>query len=632
MKSLSRKWVVIAGLALLALAAGASYFARLESNPPGFYIDESSIAYNAWMIATTGCDEHGKPWPLYFRAFADYKNPVSIYLLAALYRLTGPSILVARSLSAVAVLAAGGVLGLLGFRLTRSLVVALLIMTAAFLTPWLFELGRVAVEVALYPLALGLLLLSVQRAATKAPWAVTDIHFVAGTLALLTYSYSIGRVLGPLLAAGLVLFWTRQRRTQIGATWFLYGITLIPIAAFSMRDPGALSYRFNLLTYLTPDMGFGERAWEFARHYVRNINLRRLLLTGDPNPDQIVHLFGTYQFLAPVFALSVIGAVIVVRTRRADPWWRFVLYCCVVALVPASLTKSHFHMLRLVAVPVLLLVFAIPGIALFLEKGRSQVMKLTFALLAMLTLVQAVHFQWKYRQAERNPTRVHLFDGEYREKIFDPAIASKADPIYIADALWIPGYIQAYWYGTLRGIDSNRFNRLPPTEAAPLGSVVISTEENCPGCEVLAASPPYTLYIAREKRPRSPLPLEALRADIVVLAAPQKMRTQTGATLLVKVKNLGSSTWLARERGGGPYQVGLGNHWLDAAGNMIVHDDGRSALLRDLKPGETVELPLTVNAPKKPGDYLLEIDMLQEGVSWFGLAGSSVVRVPMRVE
>jgi hypothetical protein len=89
--------------------------------------------------------------------------------------------------------------------------------------------------------------------------------------------------------------------------------------------------------------------------------------------------------------------------------------------------------------------------------------------------------------------------------------------------------------------------------------------------------------------------------------------------------------WLARERGGGAYQVSLGNHWLDASGKVLINDDGRSAILRDLKPGETTELSLTVNPPAERGHYLLEIDMLQESVSWFALAGSESLKIPVEV-
>ena len=90
-----------AALTALLLAAGFAFYARgAATNPPGFFIDESSIAYNAHTISETGRDEYGEPFPLYFRAFSDYKNPVYVYLLAAVVRVTGPGITAARLLSA----------------------------------------------------------------------------------------------------------------------------------------------------------------------------------------------------------------------------------------------------------------------------------------------------------------------------------------------------------------------------------------------------------------------------------------------------------------------------------------------------------------------------------------------------
>src|SRR3954451_5299397 len=107
----TRTWIWV--LAAIALIAAALFFVRITRNPPGFYIDESSIAYNAHTIAQTGADENGARWPLYFRAFGDYKNPVYIYALAALFRFTGPSMLGARALSATFILLAALTFGLL---------------------------------------------------------------------------------------------------------------------------------------------------------------------------------------------------------------------------------------------------------------------------------------------------------------------------------------------------------------------------------------------------------------------------------------------------------------------------------------------------------------------------------------
>src|SRR5689334_2458739 len=106
---------------LLALAACAFAFALyawdVPRNPPGFYIDESSIAYNALTISRAGADEYGESFPLYFRAFGDYKNPVYVYALASLFRVTGPSVTAARLLSAWLGALAALLLGLLAARM-----------------------------------------------------------------------------------------------------------------------------------------------------------------------------------------------------------------------------------------------------------------------------------------------------------------------------------------------------------------------------------------------------------------------------------------------------------------------------------------------------------------------------------
>jgi 4-amino-4-deoxy-L-arabinose transferase-like glycosyltransferase len=625
----SNKWIAV--LAAIATGAVALCFVRITSNPPGFYIDESSIAYNAHTIAQSGCDENGVSWPLYFRAFGDYKNPIYVYLLAGLFRLTGPSILVARLLSGVALLGAAMTLGWLAWRLSRSRAVALLACIIALITPWFFELGRVVMEVALYPLAVALFLLCVKRASEKERWLAGDVLSLAAALALLTYTYSIGRLLAPLLALGLGIFWTRQRWPGLVIAWCAYAVLVLPIFIFSIKHPGALTERFSLVTFLNPDLGPAETALGFAKHYLRNLNPWKMLVRGDPNRDQIAHVFGTPHFLGPIFAFSLTGLALLVRRAKHEEWPRFVLYGAAVAIVPASLTKEAFHMLRLIALPVFLLVFAVEGVTWFVAKWERVFWRAVFVIFLAVTAVEAGWFQWKYQRMANTARRVHLFDAEYPSKIFAPAKASRATPIYLADALWIPGYIQAYWYGTLQGIDLSRFRRLPPDEPPPLGALVISTEENCPGCEVLAAVKPYTLAFMKEPpQVRPPLPLEGFRAELSVAAPPLFVRARKRAVLLVRVKNVSAVTWLARERGGSPHQVSLGNHWLDPSGKTVINDDGRSALLRDLKSGESVELPLTVNAPA-PGNYILEVDLLQEGVTWFGLAGSQTVKIPVEV-
>ena len=56
---------------------------------------------------------------------------------------------------------------------------------------------------------------------------------------------------------------------------------------------------------------------------------------------------------------------------------------------------------------------------------------------------------------------------------------------------------------------------------------------------------------------------------------------------------------------------------------MSVYDGVRTALPRDVAPGATVRLRAKVAAPPKPGRYRLHLEMVHEGVTWFGLQGDA---------
>jgi hypothetical protein len=129
----------------------------------------------------------------------------------------------------------------------------------------------------------------------------------------------------------------------------------------------------------------------------------------------------------------------------------------------------------------------------------------------------------------------------------------------------------------------------------------------------------------------SPLPESGFKAAITMVSpAPATMRAEETATVKAKVKNMGTAVWPAQVPGG-KYRVTLGNHWLDKNGKAVVLDDGRADLPHDLKPGEEVELALTIKAPKA-GDYILELDMVQEAVSWFTAHGSQTVKTNIKVQ
>lgn len=139
------------------------------------------------------------------------------------------------------------------------------------------------------------------------------------------------------------------------------------------------------------------------------------------------------------------------------------------------------------------------------------------------------------------------------------------------------------------------------------------------------------------KREAAALPNDAFKAQITVADPPAKMRAGEKVNLQVKVKNASGEQWYAR---GGElntfpdnrFYLAAGDRWLKADGTTLVTNmDGRHGLQHDLKPGEEEDIPLQVTAPKEPGDYVLEVDLIQEQVAWFSEKGSPTAKIKVTV-
>jgi hypothetical protein len=129
-------------------------------------------------------------------------------------------------------------------------------------------------------------------------------------------------------------------------------------------------------------------------------------------------------------------------------------------------------------------------------------------------------------------------------------------------------------------------------------------------------------------------PDEDYRARIEWVAPPPAtLRAGESVSLNLRVRNVGGSVWPARGDTRGMFQVNAGDRWLDTSGARVVNNlDGRKALESDLAPGASVSLQLDVTAPREPGEYTLEVDMIHEGVTFFRERGSTPLRTRVRVE
>lgn len=129
---------------------------------------------------------------------------------------------------------------------------------------------------------------------------------------------------------------------------------------------------------------------------------------------------------------------------------------------------------------------------------------------------------------------------------------------------------------------------------------------------------------------QGPLTDNAYKANISSTLAYPKFRVNETKSFILKVKNQSQVKWSAIGASSGLYKIQLGNHWCSTDGQVLINDDGRSDLPFDLEPGQEIELPLNVKAPAKPGNYLLEFDMVQN--SWFKAKGSQTLKMMVTIE
>jgi hypothetical protein len=95
----------------------------------------------------------------------------------------------------------------------------------------------------------------------------------------------------------------------------------------------------------------------------------------------------------------------------------------------------------------------------------------------------------------------------------------------------------------------------------------------------------------------------------------------------LQISNNGTFVWPA----GGDHPVHVAPHWLDTAGNMMFFEGARTNLPNDIAINGQVNLNATVQTPDAPGSYILQWDVVQEGVVWFSQYGAPTLKVAIEI-
>jgi 4-amino-4-deoxy-L-arabinose transferase-like glycosyltransferase len=388
--SIEKVLVILIGLLIML------HIGMLWRAPAELYIDEVSISRNAATIAAFGSDEYGQPWPLYFSAFGEYKNPLYIYTTAGLYAVFSKSNFV--------------------LRLTSMLYFLLAIVAVVWLAQTLFRQRKLAAMVALFFVAMGAYWVldwvafeAISLVALIAWWllaiARTQVthgkkqigwSIMAGVaVGALPYTYSTGRIL--VVACGL-LSWLVLAR-QGWKVWLGYSasalLTVLPAAVYMAQHGQNLLARYRTISVFQANEPMASSLWQAFSNYWAHWSPWYLWLSGDANIRHNL-LLGGISSVGVLLIGGLLGYKFVQHGLRSswrslktivqnDRFLQLVLLLAIVSPLPAALTNEGIpHLIR--SLPQALCIALLASYGLY----YAHISAGQFRLIAGITTLEAI--------------------------------------------------------------------------------------------------------------------------------------------------------------------------------------------------------------------------------------------------
>lgn len=316
----------------------------LNQVPNGFHSDEVSIGYEAYSILKTCKDEHGVLFPLYFKAFGEYKNPVFIYTVVPFIKVFGLNIFAVRFATAIY----GTLTVFFTYLLCKELFNKKIGLCAAFLLaicPWHLHFSRIAYEAISFPAFFTIGFYFLVKGLHKRRYMV----YSAVILAITFYTYSPAKLLVPIFLLGFLALNYKtlfKFKKELIISLIAGCLILVPLLIFTIKGKGQT--RFNTISiftsnslHKTKDRILNDIYWapsfckkfvdnkkflisySFIKNYISHFSLDFLFFKGDTNPRHSVGKMGQlYQFEGILIILGII--FILIKRKRENLiilWW-----------------------------------------------------------------------------------------------------------------------------------------------------------------------------------------------------------------------------------------------------------------------------------------------------------------------
>ncbi len=429
----------------------------LKGFSPGLYLDEASMAYDAYSLGTRGTDQFGKSFPTYLRSFAMYQAPLYTYLSIIPIKLFGMNAIAIRLVSIVS--------GMLTILLVYFLVKLISPfyneesgLVSAFvlsISPWHILFSRNALEANLglfiFILSLYLLLRSVYK---KNKYL---IFFGLLTLAITSYAYHSYRFTSVIVLVLLfpIFFWNKLiglRKIYL-ISGILFFLILIP-QILIFNTPGSLR-RYELLQY-TSDSYFKKNGGSFISipggrflfsgrlflsKYFDYLSPRSIFLESDPAVTKsIPELSSFYTWMFPFFLLGLIQVIRKYHNRTII----FMLSVGLISLIPGAITTDNLYLLRvlnyLLVVSIIISLGLLAGIILIKNNFLKAVLLVSLLFISLVNLnINYFHLSKHERKADYSGLFNELFQFT-KEKMDSHVVVELSEPNVYGIALYVYKY------------------------------------------------------------------------------------------------------------------------------------------------------------------------------------------------
>jgi uncharacterized protein YcfL len=109
-------------------------------------------------------------------------------------------------------------------------------------------------------------------------------------------------------------------------------------------------------------------------------------------------------------------------------------------------------------------------------------------------------------------------------------------------------------------------------------------------------------------------------------AIPGFLCTNKDNIIPLEIKNTSDFTW----RNDSKNSVRVGYHYYGQDVDASDYDSTtRTELDKNVAPGETIKVNMIINDIKKPGNYVIQVDLVLEGKYWFSSKGVTMIESPV---